>query len=201
MSEETKNPTDEQELVSPPEESATEESATEESEDERRYLLDPDQGYGRRQADHPIKCLDCGHSRRMYWQKGIQCPMCDSPRFLPLIKVEKEVVKEVRRRRGIKDFAQLVHMGIIWLKNWKHSRLIGFVCLGIILIAWALFYLKIREVNYKRSGLSFEWSAFCWCKDCKNRFSLNECADPKIPTCPKCDSPFVFPIRTKRIAE
>lgn len=159
---------------------------------------------GNKATAHNIKCLNCGYSRFMKWKPDISCPLCASTRFFPVITVGKEVIKKTRRNRHkVIEFGRYLKTGILWVKNWKQSRLIGIVCIGIIAITWMALFLKTREVKFTlASGFKiFQWARFFRCKDCKNRFSLNQCIDKAIPYCPECKSTFVFPVRGHRVSK
>ncbi|MDP8217970.1 MAG: hypothetical protein P9M03_04530 [Candidatus Theseobacter exili] len=169
---------------------------------ERRHQQDFQKGYGRRKSDHPIKCLDCGCTRRMYWEEGVSCPLCESPRFFPMIIVEKKFLKEVRKGQIVIDFAKRIHRSIVYIKNWKHSKILGLIAIGIVLIAWLSCFLNTREITYSLDEAKFEWSKFYECGVCKYRFSLNECKDKDLPSCPKCKSLYAIRFyKSRRIAE
>lgn len=165
---------------------------------DRRTRIDLEAGYGRRTADHPIRCLDCGLMKKMFWKLNTRCPRCNSKRFYPMIFVEdldeatgksKKTLFELLEKRVQKIKRQVLARYKIWL-----IYILAAVNIGV----WGRFL--ILNVEFLKTEYKFEWPRFYHCQDCRKYFSRTLQDDVGRARCRYCRSIKVERIEKKRIA-
>ena len=166
--------------------------------DRRKMARDLEAGYGRRKADHPIRCLDCGLVKKIHWKLGMPCPMCGSERFFPVVYVEdldkatgksKKTLME-RSERKIKVWEKQVKLRYKYWLVW--------LLLAVNIGLWGRYL--ILNVDIFKGNVKFEWPHFYQCKECRQYFSRTMQDDVGRIRCPKCRAIKIRRIKNLRVA-
>ena len=171
----------------------------EEFEDEKRHKrIDLEAGYGRRKADHPIKCLDCGFLRKMYWKEGMSCPMCHGERFFPMVFVEDLDKATGKSKKTLLEKAEKKLHGLKMEVLARYKKWLLYFLIAINIGMWGRFI--ILNVDAFKGEMKFEWPRFYHCQDCRRYFSRTIQADVGRARCRFCRSIKVKRVKSKRIA-
>lgn len=127
-----------------------------------------------------VKCHQCGEQRKTIWTPQMECPVCGSKNYQPIIKVDN--VEETAEK---KPSFELVDKKLNFKFNRKSLKKHLVIIIGLVLliiwakIGWLLFHDKLSQGTSSRE---LRWEYLC--SNCNHRYI----AKPQIPPakCPKC---------------
>ncbi len=135
------------------------------------------------QAKIDVKCHQCGEQRKTMWTPKMECPVCGSKNYQPIIKVDK-IEETAEKKPSLELIDKKLNFKFIKLNKRslkKHLAIIVGLVLVIIWakIGWLLFHDKLPQAASSRE---LRWEYLC--SNCNNRYT----ARPQIPPakCPKC---------------
>lgn len=165
---------------------------------------------------YDVKCQQCGEKRRILWQPGMKCPVCNSSQFQPIIKVNLIEEKKVLKESNIKFSTKKLNLN---LKKINYKKYLGILLSIFLLGVWIkIGYIMLKD-NFKKNisvNQTLKWEYVCShcghkftdipkippikcplcgnktayitfeCLDCKKKFTLKE--KSRNPVCPYCSS-------------
>lgn len=132
-----------------------------------------------------VKCNKCGDKRRIEWLPGMECPVCGSSQFFPIIKVDTAL--EEKEAKEVKKHNRLTNINFNFSKfkrNFDLKKILSVLCILILIGVWGKigWFLIAQKLAKPQGPTHLRWRYVC--NVCNHTFT----DVPHIPPveCTKC---------------